>query len=194
MKPKSCQSTWNCVRTVSVRGVGQQAPSSECDGGSFAGESCPPPPPSPTPTPTVHPVSVTAALLLLLCSECMRRGAKSIAEVRDGPADVTLSRAPSGSQRRTNHSGFEESPRASPKSRLEISTGEGQVAEWEKWKMDEFQSRPRCFSLSLSSPSQRCSSARKGSQRAQLSIQAKNTAPHALWNTLPLFTCRTPPS
>ncbi len=83
---------------------------------------------------------------------------------------------------------------------LEISTVERQEAEGilKQWKMDGVQYGRSVFTLSVVSlfGPLLC---QEGSQRAQLSIQrvrwqAKNTPLHALWNTLPLFTCLlTPP-
>lgn len=83
---------------------------------------------------------------------------------------------------------------------MEISTAEREAAEGilKQWKMDDFQHGRGVFTLSVVSlfGPLLC---QEGSQRAQLSIQpgrwqAKNTPLHALWNTLPLFTCLlTPP-
>lgn len=135
--------------------------------------------------PTVQTPSLTAFLLVLLSFVRVCEGARSIAEVLAEPTDVTPSQGDPITAALKSH--FAPVPRAAWK----FPPGSGEVKSGKR-KMDDFQARRRCFSPLLSSPSPGCSSARKSSQRAQLSIQAKNTRPHALWNTLPLFTCPNP--
>lgn len=117
--------------------------------------------------------------------EC--EGAKSFREVLGKPTRH-LSRAPFGRKRRLDQRGFEESIRVSPKAVWKFPL------ESDKWRSRSngrwTTSSPGrgVFTLSVVSLSGPVL-CQEGLQRAQLSIQAKNTCPHALWNTLPLFTC-----